>query len=260
MTIPTRLSFKQQQMPDEISYKQSRKYSTKHQALIAIFFVICLLIYAIPKHNPRFVNSTFEVEIMKEVSTSKVKLYGLKPQRLATSVKVKPKKVKPEQVKPKQVKPEQAKLEKSKPEKVKPEKPKSEKAKPNKPKPEKAKKDVGEDIEKIESINNNVKKQQETTTNMKYILEVTTWIGSEKFKECKSNTNCYITTDENFFGPAALDKFDAVVLKPGHLRADKFAKVYAEKERSANQIYIFKTIESPRPELKGLINEKYFSK
>ena len=57
-----------------------------------------------------------------------------------------------------------------------------------------------------------------------------------------------------------MDKFDAVVLKPGHLRADKFAKVYAEKERSANQIYIFKTIESPRPELKGLINEKYFSK
>ena len=115
-------------MPAEISYKQSRKYSTKPQALIAIFFVICLLIYAIPKHNPRFVNSTFEVEIMKEVSTSKVKLYGLKPQRLATSVKVKPKKAKPEQVKPKQVKPEkskpeQAKLEKSKPEKVKPEKP-----------------------------------------------------------------------------------------------------------------------------------------
>ena len=86
------------------------------------------------------------------------------------------------------------------------------------------------------------------------------WIGSEKFKECKSNTNCYITTDENFFGPAALDKFDAVVLKPGNLRADKFAKVYAEKERSANQRYIFKTLESPRPELKGLINEKYFSK
>ena len=281
MTIPTRLSFKQQQMPDEISYKQSRKYSTKNQALIAIFFVICFLIYAIPKHNPRFVNSTFEVEIMKEVSTSKVKLYGLKPQRLATSVKVKPEKAKPEQVKPKPVKPEkskpeQAKLEKSKPEKVKPEKPKSEKAKPNKPKPEKAKKDVGgdiekigsnknkvlkkQDIEKMESINNNVTKQQETTTNMKYILEVTTWIGSEKFKDCKSNTNCYITTDENYFGPAALDKFDAVVLKPGNLRADKFAKVYAEKERSASQRYIFRTVESPRPELKGLINEKYFSK
>ena len=128
MTIPTRFSFKQQQMPDEISYKQSRKYSTKHQALIAIFFVICLLIYAIPKHNPRFVNSTFEVEITKEVSTSKVKLYGLKPQRLASSVKVKPKKAKPKHVEPKQVKSEkskteQDKLETSKPEKVKPEKP-----------------------------------------------------------------------------------------------------------------------------------------
>ena len=128
MTILTRLSFKQQQMPDEISYKQSRKYSTKPQALIAIFFVICLLIYAIPKHNPRFVNSTFEVEITKEVSTSKVKLYGLKPQRLAASVKVKPKKAKPKHVEPKQVKSEkskteQDKLETSKPEKVKPEKP-----------------------------------------------------------------------------------------------------------------------------------------
>ena len=81
---------------------------------------------------------------------------------------------------------------------------------------------------KIQNNKNNVKRQEETT-NMKYILEVfgakaekvTTWIGSEKFKECKSNTNCYITTDENFFGPAALDKFDAVVFKPGHLRADK---------------------------------------
>ena len=85
-----------------------------------------------------------------------------------------------------------------------------------------------QDIEKNENNKDNVKKQ-EVTTNMKYILEVfgakaekvTTWIGSEKFKECKSNTNCYITTDENFFGPAALDKFDAVVFKPGHLRADK---------------------------------------
>ena len=85
-----------------------------------------------------------------------------------------------------------------------------------------------QDIEKIENNKNNVKKQEETT-NMKYILEVfgakaekvTTWIGSEQFKQCKSNNNCYITTDENFFGPAALDKFDAVVFKPGHLRADK---------------------------------------
>ena len=85
-----------------------------------------------------------------------------------------------------------------------------------------------QDIEKIENNKNNVKKQQETT-NIKYILEVfgakaekvTTWIGSEQFKQCKSNNNCYITTDENFFGPAALDKFDAVVFKPGHLRADK---------------------------------------
>ena len=65
--------------------------------------------------------------------------------------------------------------------------------------------------------------------NIKYILEVfgakaekiTSMIGSAKFKECKSSTNCYITTDENFFGPNQLDKFDAVVFKPGHLRADK---------------------------------------
>ena len=85
-----------------------------------------------------------------------------------------------------------------------------------------------QDIEKNKNNKDNLKKQ-EVTTNMKYVLEVfgakaekvTTWIGSEKFKECKSDTNCYITTDENFFGPAALDKFDAVVFKPGHLRADK---------------------------------------
>ena len=84
-----------------------------------------------------------------------------------------------------------------------------------------------QDIEKVESDKNNERKQKETTN--KYILEVfgakaekvTTWIGSEQFKQCKSNNNCYITTDENFFGPAAMDKFDAVVFKPGHLRADK---------------------------------------
>ena len=51
--------------------------------------------------------------------------------------------------------------------------------------------------------------------------KITSMIGSAKFKECKSSTNCYITTDENFFGPNQLDKFDAVVFKPGHLRADK---------------------------------------
>ena len=73
-------------------------------------------------------------------------------------------------------------------------------------------------------------------------------------------TNCYITNDEEFFGLENFDKFDAVVIKPGHLRADEYAKIYTEKKRNPKQRFIFRTVESPRPELKSLINEKYFSR
>lgn len=41
------------------------------------------------------------------------------------------------------------------------------------------------------------------------------------FPDCKSATNCYVTSDEEFFGKGRMDEFDAVVIKPGHLRADK---------------------------------------
>ena len=62
-----------------------------------------------------------------------------------------------------------------------------------------------------------------------YFLTISYWIekvglsliGPTIFEKCKSSTNCYITTDDNFFGPDQLDKFDAVIFKPGHLRADK---------------------------------------
>ena len=66
MTIPTRLGLKRQQMSNEISYKPG-KYLTKHLVHFAIVFVICLLITI--SNIPRFVNPTFEEEIIKKVST-----------------------------------------------------------------------------------------------------------------------------------------------------------------------------------------------
>ena len=69
----------------------------------------------------------------------------------------------------------------------------------------------------------------ETHTNpqVKYILEVfgpnariTTWPGKHKFKYCLIQ-NCYLTTNESFFGPNSIHKFDALAIKPGNLRADK---------------------------------------
>ena len=32
--------------------------------------------------------------------------------------------------------------------------------------------------------------------------------------------NCYITNNENFFGPNKFDQFDAVVMEPEHLKSD----------------------------------------
>ena len=80
----------------------------------------------------------------------------------------------------------------------------------------------------INSIQN-VNVQFKSTAKMKYILEVfgpkaskiTSILGQDKFKECKIASNCFITTDENYFTDGKLDKFDAVVIKPGNLRADK---------------------------------------
>ena len=77
-----------------------------------------------------------------------------------------------------------------------------------------------------------------------------------------------------------MDKFDAVIFMPGRIRSDrvcisiviafsqvnqrhfafKKAKLFADKERSPHQRYIFKTLESPRKEHKSLINQKYFSR
>ena len=89
-------------------------------------------------------------------------------------------------------------------------------------------------------------------THLKYILEVfgpksdeMSIIGTARFRgnyltklyfiyfflkyfchlDCKSATNCYITNDEDFFGLDNFDKFDAVVIKPGHLRADKVCQI-----------------------------------
>ena len=119
MTIPTKLGLKLQQMSDEISYKPG-KYLTKHLVLLTIVLVICLLIIA--SNIPRFVNPTFEEEIIKKVSTKyKVKLYGFKHQRRSLS--------------------EETKTENVKPGKDNPQKSKTEKANPNtnNPKPKKAK-------------------------------------------------------------------------------------------------------------------------
>ena len=97
MTIPTRLGLKLTQMSDEISYKPG-KYLTKHLVPLAIVFMICLLI--IISNVPRFANPTFEEEIIKKVSTYKVKLYGFKHQRRSLSEETKTENAKPEKVNP----------------------------------------------------------------------------------------------------------------------------------------------------------------
>ena len=82
--------------------------------------------------------------------------------------------------------------------------------------------------DKVE-IQEKEKRDVQNDASIKYILEVfgttalrkTSITGVQQFKDCKSNTNCYITQDEDFFGPRKFDKFDAVVFKPGNLRSDK---------------------------------------
>ena len=136
MTIPTRLGLKRQQMSNEISYKPG-KYLTKHLVPFAIVFVISLLI--IISNISRFVNPTFEEQIIKKVSTTKVKLYDFKHQRRSSSSMVKLKETKNENIKPEKVNRQKSKTEKAKPKQVKPKQVKPEKANPEKANPEKAK-------------------------------------------------------------------------------------------------------------------------
>ena len=117
MTIPSRLGLKLPQMSDEISDKPG-KYLTKHLVPFAIVFVISLLI--IISNIPRFVNPTFKEEIIKKVSTNKVKLYGFKHQRRSSSAMVKSKETKTEKAKPEKVNQQKSKTEKAKPKQVKP--------------------------------------------------------------------------------------------------------------------------------------------